>query len=78
MVEESTESIPLTTLEVVHFIKTKGIYSGLLNQLSKQKEEAVKKDILEFIAFLLENDTDDINPIMKQVFEKAGSTSIFF
>lgn len=35
MVEEGLENTPSTRLEAVHFIKTKGIYAGLLNQLFK-------------------------------------------
>lgn len=49
---EDNEGAPLTIYDAVSFLKNKGIYIGLLNLLSRTKDEAVKKDILRFYGFL--------------------------
>lgn len=63
-----TEKVPLTILDAVSFIKNKGMYQGLLNLLSKTKEESVKKDVLQFFGFLFENDFEEINSILQQIY----------
>ncbi len=56
MVEENEVKPPETMFEAVTFLKSKGIYSALLNLLFSSKDESVKKDIFQFISFLFEYD----------------------
>lgn len=60
--------MPLTIIDAVTFIKNKGIYVGLLNLLSKTKEDGIKKDILQFFGFLFENDFEEIDSILQQIY----------
>lgn len=54
--------------EAVSFLKSKGVYPGLLNLLFNSKDETVKKDILQFISFLFEYDHEDINEIIRKIY----------
>lgn len=48
-----------------------------MNLLFKSKDEGAKKDILMFFSFLFEYDKQDVNQIVRSIYEKMGPTTIF-
>ena len=77
MVEEATENIPHTVSEAVSFVKAKGIYLSILGLLFKTKDDNGKKDILEFFTFLFDYDSEDVNPIIKEIYRNMGPSTLF-
>lgn len=49
----------------------------MYNLLPKTKDSSVIKDILQFFAFLFENNKEDVKPIIRLIYEKTGPSSIF-
>ena len=73
---EETDA-PVSIYDAVTFLKSKKIYETLLSILQNSKNEALTKEILEFLSFLFEYDFDDINPILKPIYEKLGPSDKF-
>ena len=73
---EETDA-PVTIYDAVAFLKTKNIYQTLLSIIEKTKSENTVKETLKLFSFLFEYDFDDINHILKPIYQKLGPSDQF-
>ncbi len=63
--------------DIVEILKNCNIYENMLNLFTKSKNDDKLKNILAFLTFLFENDTQDVAKIVKIVYDKIGLSEIF-